>query len=133
MTTALALGLAQPGDSEAETKIITALQSLADGSLDPVSVAQAIDQIIVLDCQEAYKSYTTKEKHAQKQLKNSTVPAPQPIGWINFLWDCLGKAAMKVPAAHSGQDRLIYLVEELERLPCDKGCNSGLGNISIQQ
>ncbi|KAI0010912.1 hypothetical protein F4779DRAFT_575958, partial [Xylariaceae sp. FL0662B] len=117
MSTSIVLGLSQPGDSEAETKIINALQGLVDGSLDPASAAQAIDKIIILDCQEAYDSYTAISNSTSEQVGDGTVRSPEPVGWMKFVWDCLGKAAMRIPTTHPGQDRLVRLLQELERLP----------------
>lgn len=107
----------QPGDSEAESKIITTLHSLVDGSLEPQAAAQTIDAEIVRDCQEAYASYTSVSNPSQEQLADGTIRAPRPVGWMKFLWDCMGRAAMDVPATHSGQDHLISLLQELQQLP----------------
>ncbi|XXH05598.1 hypothetical protein Hte_012030 [Hypoxylon texense] len=117
MSAPVVLDLLEPGDSAADVKIITTLQGLVDGLLEPRAAAETIDAEIVRDCQEAYVSYTSVPSPSPEQLENKTIRAPQPAGWIKFLWDCVGKAAMKVPANHAGQDRLVSLLYELQQLP----------------
>lgn len=109
------LGLARPDDDDAnERKLTTALDDLIHDELDAASAARAIDDIITKDCQKALAAYNSA---SEEQKKNDTVAGPAPQGWQQYLYDCLATAAMETPADHSGQDRLVDLLEELGRLP----------------
>ncbi|KAJ6440032.1 MFS monocarboxylate transporter [Purpureocillium lavendulum] len=96
MAAAISLNLSDPDDCKAEVQIAGILQGLVNGSASPAAAARDIDKIIVDGCQQE---------------------APNPSGWQKYLWDCLGKSAMVVPSNHPGQDSLISLLEELQRLP----------------
>ncbi|KND91997.1 hypothetical protein TOPH_03376 [Tolypocladium ophioglossoides CBS 100239] len=113
----LTLNISDPGDSKADKEITDTLQSLVNGSIDPAAAAHVIDKTVVTDCQEGLASYTSVPNPTSSQLEDGTIRAPYPAGWLKFLWDCVGKAAMEVPSDHPGQDRLVTLLQELQRLP----------------
>ncbi|KAI7782020.1 hypothetical protein LA080_013958 [Diaporthe eres] len=100
-----------------ESQFTTVIQDLINGSVDPASAARAIDKIVVDECQEAFASYTSVPNPTPEQLADGTVLSPRPAGWEFFPWNCLGIAAMKLPADDASQDRLVSLVQELQRLP----------------
>ncbi|UNI19641.1 hypothetical protein JDV02_005816 [Purpureocillium takamizusanense] len=97
MVSSISLGLSDPDDCKSEVDIANTLQDLVNGATDSASGARDIDKVVVDEC---------------RQTDN-----PRPSGWQRYLWDCLGKAAMAVPADHPGQDRLVELLRELQRLP----------------
>ncbi|ETS80477.1 hypothetical protein PFICI_08006 [Pestalotiopsis fici W106-1] len=111
------LGLARPDDDANEKKIISVLNDLVHDRIDAVTAARTIDEIITEDCQKTLVAYNSASK---EQKKNGTVSGPSPQGWQHYLYDCLATAAMKVPAAHPGQDRLVNLIDQLGRLPRHK-------------
>ncbi|KAJ0108332.1 hypothetical protein J7T55_005309 [Diaporthe amygdali] len=100
-----------------ESQFTLVIQDLINGSIDPESAARTIDKIVVDECQEAFVSYTSVPNPTPEQLADGTILSPQPAGWEHFLWNCLGIAAMKLPADDASQDRLVSLVQELQRLP----------------
>lgn len=100
--------------------IATTLQNLVNGIVDPRTAAKTIDQIIVSDCQKAYSSYTSVPKPTAEQIASGSVQAPDPAGWLQFLWNSFGRAAMVIPYDHAGQDRQVGLIQELQRLPPQK-------------
>lgn len=100
-----------------ESQFTTVIRDLINGSVDPASAARSIDKIVVDECQEAFVSYTSVPNPTPEQLADGTVLSPRPAGWEFFLWNCLGIAAMKLPADDASQDRLVSLVQELQRLP----------------
>jgi hypothetical protein len=100
--------------------IATTLHNLVNGIVDPRTAAETIDQIIVSDCQETYLSYTSVPKPTAEQIASGSIRAPDPAGWLQFLWNSFGKAAMVIPYDHAGQDRLVGLIQELQRLPPQK-------------
>lgn len=100
-----------------ESQFTTVIRELINGSVDPASAARTIDKIVSDQCQEAFASYTSLPNPTPEQLADGTVSSPQPAGWECFLWNCLGIAAMKLPADDASQDRLVSLVQELQRLP----------------
>lgn len=108
------LGLARPDDDTNEKKLTATLDDLVHDELDAASAARVIDDIITKDCQKALAAYNSISEELKK---NDTVAGPAPQGWQQYLYDCLATAAMKIPADHSGQERLVDLVEELGRLP----------------
>ncbi|KAI0167470.1 hypothetical protein BJ166DRAFT_495767 [Pestalotiopsis sp. NC0098] len=108
------LGLSRPDDDANEKKLTTALDDLVHDELDAASAARLIDDIITKDCQKALAAYNSISEELKK---NDTVAGPVPQGWQQYLYDCLATAAMKIPADHSGQERLVDLLEELGRLP----------------
>lgn len=101
-------------------EVANVLQNLVNGIVDPKTAAQTIDQIIVSDCEEAYLSYTSVPKPTAEQLASGSIRSPDPDGWLQFLWNSFGKAAMVIPYDHAGQDRLVSLFTELQRLPPKK-------------
>ncbi|KAI0378211.1 hypothetical protein F5Y04DRAFT_291450 [Hypomontagnella monticulosa] len=113
MSHSIPLNLLDADDTDSEKKVATAIQNLVDGSLDPTAAAKLIHQTIIDDCRDAQASLTSASSTAPEQSEKG----PQPDGWMKFVWDCLGKAAMKVPADHEAQDKLIALVQELQQLP----------------
>lgn len=110
----LGLRLARPDDDTNERELTTALNELVHDELDAASAARLIDDIITKDCQQALAAYNSA---SEEQKKNDTVAGPAPQGWQQYLYDCLATAAMKVAVDHSGQERLVDLLEELGRLP----------------
>nr|POE94698.1 hypothetical protein CFP56_16935 [Quercus suber] len=88
------LNISYPDDTEEEKVIVEQLQSLVDSDTSPRSCAEKIDHVIVADC------------------AGSSI-----LGWQHHLWNCIGKAAMDVPANHPGQDNLVTFLLELQRLP----------------
>lgn len=111
----IALNISDPGDSEADKQIITTLENLVNGSIDPLSAAQTIDRTIVAECHEAYVSEVPNANSDGEQNEAIT-----PGGWLQFLWNCLGRIAMIVPSDHSGQDHIISMLQELQRMPRHK-------------
>ncbi|KAI2641402.1 hypothetical protein GGS26DRAFT_535554 [Hypomontagnella submonticulosa] len=113
MPHSIPLNLFDADDTDSEKRIATVIQDLIDGSQKPASAARIIHETVVVDCRDAQASLDSVPDPSHEQLENG----PQPDGWMKFAWDCLGKAAMKVPADHEGQDKLIALVQELRQLP----------------
>lgn len=72
------------------------------------------------DCEEAHLSYTFVPKPTTEQLASGSILSPDPDGWLQFLWNSFGKAAMVMPYDHAGQDLLMNLFQELQRLPPKK-------------
>lgn len=99
MASSIVLDLSDPGDSQSEVRIADTIQDLVNGLKDATTAAQDIDDVVVSESQ---------------------TEVPKPSGWQKYLWDCLGKAAMAVPFDHDGQDRLVALLQELQRLPRHK-------------
>lgn len=79
-------------------------------SPEPIAAAQIIDQTVVKDCRDMYALYNSSPD-------TTTAPGPEPVGWVKYVWDCLGRAAMKIPADSPAQDRLVSLIRELQGLP----------------
>lgn len=113
----ITLGLFDEGDSEKDTEIYVVLENLVNGSIDAAMAVCTIDKIIVDDCREAYESYTSMPQPTADQLEDDNIRGPNPAGWLKFLWNCVGKAAMRIPANHEGQDRLVTMLQELQKLP----------------
>ncbi|PNY29947.1 Uncharacterized protein TCAP_00137 [Tolypocladium capitatum] len=124
------LHISDPGDSRADKEITDAFQNLVDGSIDVASAANVIYAAIVADGQGPPAPLTSAPDPASGQAEDGAVPAPTPAGWLKFLWDCLGKAAMDVPHDHPGQDRLVALLQQLQRLPQHGDAEPVAGNLS---
>ncbi|KAI1869936.1 uncharacterized protein JN550_005526 [Neoarthrinium moseri] len=108
------LGLLGPDDDENEKKLAITLQDLVNDKTDAASAAKVVDLIVTDDCQKALSMYNSA---SEDEKTNDSVRGPAPQGWQQYLYDCLASAAMKVPASHPGQDRLVNLMHELGRLP----------------
>ncbi|KAI1852747.1 hypothetical protein JX266_002288 [Neoarthrinium moseri] len=108
------LGLLGPDDDENEKTLAITLQDLVNNKTDAVSAAKVVDLIVTDDCQKALAIYNSA---SEEQKTNDSVRGPAPQGWQQYLYDCLASAAMKVPASHPGQDRLVDFMKELGRLP----------------
>ncbi|KAF3063701.1 hypothetical protein GL218_02607 [Daldinia childiae] len=117
MSSFISLDLSYEGDSDTEKKIVATLQDLVDNRESPESAAKIINGVIIDDCRDAYTSYNSVSDPTAEQIESGAVRAPKPSGWMGYLWDCLGRAAMKVPVDHKGQDRLVYLLLALQQLP----------------
>ncbi|KAI0118983.1 hypothetical protein F4814DRAFT_222812 [Daldinia grandis] len=117
MSSFIPLDLSYEGDSNTDRIIASALQDLVNDKKSPRSAAEIIHGAIVDDCRNAYASYNSVPNPSAEQIQSGTVRVPNPGGWMEYLWDCLGRAAMSVPADHRGQARLISLLQELQRLP----------------
>lgn len=65
-------------------------------------------------------SYTFVPKPTTEQLASGSILSPDPDGWLQFLWNSFGKVAMVMPYDHAGQDLLMNLFQELQRLPPKK-------------
>ncbi|KAI0848547.1 hypothetical protein F5Y00DRAFT_270056 [Daldinia vernicosa] len=117
MSSFISLDLSYEGDSVTENKIVATLQDLVDDAESPRSAAKIINRVIIDDCRDASISYNSASDPTAGQIESGTVRAPNPGGWMEYLWDCLGRAAMRVPADHRGQDRLVSLLQELRQLP----------------
>lgn len=117
MSTTIILDLSKPGDTEEEIKVTNTLEDLVNGSIEPSSAAEIIDRTIVDSCRVDYISYTAVPNPTAEQVRDGTVRAPQPAGWQEYLWRCIGKAAMRVPTDNAGQGYLVDLLQELHRLP----------------
>lgn len=108
-------------DTPGHKRITTIFQDLVNGIVEPQNAAETIDEIIVGDCQEAYLSYASVvPKPTAQQTISGAVRTPCPSAWLRFLWESFGKTAMVVPYDHAGQDRLVDLIQELQRLPAHK-------------
>jgi len=116
----IGLNIAHTGDDEASKQIKDIFSNVVNGIVDPATAAKTIDQIIINDCQEANKSYTSVAKPTAEQIENGSIRAPDPAGWLQLLWDSFGKAAMVVPYNHEGQDRLLGLLQEIKSIPLHK-------------
>ncbi|KAH8595874.1 hypothetical protein B0O99DRAFT_621656 [Bisporella sp. PMI_857] len=114
------LNIAQAGDDESSKQIKTTFHNLVNGIVDSATAAQEIDKIIVNDCREAYISYTSVPKPTAEQIETRSIRTPDPAGWLQLLWNSFGKAAMVIPYNHVGQDRLVSLLQELQRIPLHK-------------
>jgi len=96
MASPISLALSNPDDDKSLVLIANTLRDFVNGIVAAAAAAQDIDKVIVDECQ---------------------ADDPQPSGWQKYLWNCIGKAAMEIPADHPGQDRLVRLLQELQRLP----------------
>ena len=114
------LSITYAGDDEATKQIKDIFSNVVNGIVDPATAAQKIDQIIIKDCQEANKSYTSVAKPTAEQIENGSIRTPDPAGWLHLLWNSFGKAAMVIPYNHDGQDRLLSLLQEIQRIPLHK-------------
>ena len=112
--------IAQPGDDETTTQIKTTFHNVVNGIVDSATAAQFIDKIIVDDSRKDLNSYTAVNKPTAEQIENGSIRTPDPFGWLLLLWDSFGKAAMATPYSHEGQDRLVSLLIELQRIPLHK-------------
>lgn len=101
------VGLFDPDDDANETRIAATFQELVDGTTSPASAAKIVDEVITRECTEALSAYKTQ----------SSAKGPSPAGWQKFVYDCIAKAAMKVPSSHQGQDDLVHFLDELSKLP----------------
>ncbi|KAI0478186.1 hypothetical protein F4859DRAFT_478927 [Xylaria cf. heliscus] len=110
MSSTFDLGLSHPNNTGTEKGVATAIQAMVNSSLEPIAAAQTIDQIVVKDCHDMYALYNSSPD-------TTTAPGPEPVGWMKYVWDCLGRAAMKIPADSPAQDRLVSLIRELQGLP----------------
>ncbi|THU77461.1 hypothetical protein K435DRAFT_846183 [Dendrothele bispora CBS 962.96] len=110
----ITLNISDSTDSLAEKNIASTLQDLVNGTITPDFAAHAIDSVIISECQEAYKSYTNS---TQEHLANGTIEEPSPSGWSKYLWDCMGRSAMVVPADHPGQVLLVQMLQQLQCMP----------------
>ena len=97
METTINLNISDATDTEGEKQIASSIQKLVNSELDAALAARNIDGSIVAE---------TKDTES-----------PDTLGWLKYLWDCLGKSAMEVPAAHPGQGRMVELLQELQQLP----------------
>ncbi|GJN75028.1 hypothetical protein PLICBS_009124 [Purpureocillium lilacinum] len=96
MASPISLALSNPDDDKSLVLIANTLRDFVNGIVAAAAAARDIDKVIVDECQ---------------------ADDPQPSGWQKYLWNCIGKAAMEIPADHPGQDRLVRLLQELQRLP----------------
>ncbi|KAI1658878.1 hypothetical protein F4813DRAFT_355000 [Daldinia decipiens] len=117
MSSFISLDLSCEDGSDAKKRIVATLQDLVNDTESPGSAAKIIHGVIIDDCRDAYTSYNSVSNLTAEQIESSTVRTPKPGGWMEYLWDCLGRAAMRVPADHKGQDRLVDLLQELQQLP----------------
>ncbi|KAI2775748.1 hypothetical protein F4815DRAFT_449951 [Daldinia loculata] len=117
MASFISLDLSYEGDTDTDKKIVATLQDLVNDTESPGSAAKIIHGVIIDDCRDAYASYNSVSDPTAEQIESGTVRTPNPGGWMGYLWDCLGRAAMRVPADHKGQDRLVGLLQELQQLP----------------
>lgn len=107
-------------DDNRSTKLKMTLQDLINGIIDPVNAAQTIDKLIIDDCEESLHFYTSSNNSGSPSLGTGDGRVPEPGSWLQLLWDYLGIAATIIPHNHSGQDRLVALIQELQRLPLHK-------------
>ncbi|KAI1145780.1 hypothetical protein F4825DRAFT_467061 [Nemania diffusa] len=110
MSSTFDLGLSRSSNTGAEEGIATAIQAMVNSSLEPIEAARSIDQTIFKDCRDVYVLYSSSPE-------TTAAPGPDPVGWMKYVWDCLGRAAMKIPADSPAQDRLVSLIQELQGLP----------------
>ncbi|KAI1390685.1 uncharacterized protein F4822DRAFT_426534 [Hypoxylon trugodes] len=115
MTPSIPLHLSDEDDSDSNKRIIDMLQSVVDGTENPISGARIIHDVVVNECRQAYISYTSTSSLEAGQMEGGVYSGPD--GWMKFLWNCIGKAAIRIPASHEGQDRLVSLLRELHQLP----------------
>lgn len=104
------LGLSDPDNDANETRITATFQELVDGTTSPASAAKIVDDVITRECAESLNAYKTQPG----------AKGPSPAGWQKFVYDCIAKAAMKVPSSHQGQDDLVQFLDELPKLPKHK-------------
>lgn len=116
----LDLKISQNEDDESSKRMKIILHDVVNGVQDPASAAQSIDIIIVKDCEEAYSSYTSTPNPTIEQIESEEIRSPQPDEWLQLLWNIMGHAAMVIPFDHPGQDRLVSLLQELQRMPLHK-------------
>jgi len=114
------LNIAQAEDEAGIKQVKAAFHDLVNGIVDPAAAAQVIDKIIIDDSRETFDSYTLLPNPTTEQIQNGSIHVPDPTGWLRLLWDCFGKAAMVVPYNHVGQDRLVSLLQALQRMPRHK-------------
>ncbi|KAI1464531.1 uncharacterized protein F4812DRAFT_467115 [Daldinia caldariorum] len=119
MSSFVSLDLLNDGVSDLNRKINDTLQNLVNNVESPESAAGIIHGVIVDDCRDAHAAYLALPNPTLEQITSGAVRTPNPRGWMEYLWDCVGRAAMKVPADHGGQERLIGLLQELQKLPKD--------------
>jgi hypothetical protein len=97
---ALNISLTSVINSDAEGSIAQTLQAVVNGEIDPSSAAKIVDETVVGQIQAA---------HGKDVIR--------PVGWRQYLWICLGKAAEQIPYDHVGGDRLVNLILALQSLP----------------
>ncbi|KAK6829784.1 hypothetical protein PG987_010368 [Apiospora arundinis] len=120
--TPLDLGLADPSDDETDRQLKGALQELVDGEAEAAAIAKRISTLVVSDCERDYEAHraslsNSPPKDDENNNKTACKPFSSPVGWIAYLWRTIGQAAIAIPHSHSGQDRLVSLLQELWRLP----------------
>ncbi|KAF4632848.1 hypothetical protein G7Y89_g5270 [Cudoniella acicularis] len=115
-----ALKITYPNDSEDDKNLTATLHDLINGKIDPRAAAQTIDQIMVKVNEADVISYNSVPNPTAEMIENGTIRAPQPDGWLHYIWRYLGTTAMGIPPYHSGQDQLVSLFQELQCLPTRK-------------
>lgn len=116
----LDLKLDRPEDDESSKRIKIIFHDVVNGVQDPASAAKVIDSVIVKDCEEAFISYTSVSNSTTEQIENGRIRTPQPDEWLQLLWNSFGQAAIVIPFDHPGQDRLVSLLQGLQRMPLHK-------------
>ncbi|KYK57257.1 hypothetical protein DCS_04264 [Drechmeria coniospora] len=119
MSTLISLHISDPDDFEQEKKIAMTIENVVNGVIEPAAAAKVIDDTVVEYCQSAQSSYTLPPGATAptRPAGDGANGVPRPTGWLKYLWDCLGKASMTVPADHPGQDGLVCLLQALQGMP----------------
>lgn len=107
------IDIRQGDEDAAESKLVGALNELLNGKSDAATAAKLVDQVITEECQKGAARYEAANAEDKDNVDKSAIG-----GWQKFLYDDLiARGAMLAPTDHAGQDQLVSLVQELNRLP----------------
>jgi hypothetical protein len=103
------LNMYEHSDSEFDAEMIIGdtVDELIDGLVDPLSAAQTVDRTIVAQCQDSSDDIISGER----------LRAITPEGWLGFLWNVIGSLATGTSSDLPGQDRLVSMLQDLQRMP----------------
>ena len=107
------IDIRQGDEDAAESQLVSVVNELLNGKTDAASAAKLIDQVITEECQKGAARYQAASAEEKENVDKSAIG-----GWQKFLYDDLiARGAMLTPADQPGQDELVRLVQELNRLP----------------
>lgn len=111
------LNLDLSDDDETDIKVCTTLQDLVDGTIDPLTAARVITHALAVDNQKKTGVWNATPAADRQALLDSR-DHPNGYGWTaQIIEHYMVKIGMQVPFDHPGQDRVIQMLQEMQRMP----------------